>query len=517
MFLPHLHLPPMSSLGSNQFTTGGIMLMAITSFVTFIKGLPKQLWAWLQRQLTVTITVVDNDSAFAMTREWITKLPFTTRSRRVDLAYQNKEHGVRLNMGPGTHLFWHKLRPVWFTFVRGEKQNTKEKSEAYTFRTLGRSQSFVKSMVEEIEAEYWSKQKVETKLYTWKRDHWTQASNYVARTLDSVIMKHGEKEKLLKRIDEFKQAEKRYRELGIPYHLGVELDGPPGTGKTSLASALGHHYKAGVYILSLNDMQNDDTLKSAMESVYKGSIILFEDIDAMGVVNKRQSKAAGRRQQRDNHGKIIPTVSNPMGIEEDETEEESVDGDLKALFRGVTLSGLLNVLDGLTAPDSVIYLMTTNHHENLDPALLRPGRIDYRCTMGYAHLSQKADLFHRFFPNATGKQVFKALANRSDEETMAQFQGFLLQLLGDGGIHTHEYNDFAMVSVGKDPGERVHNHEDPPCSEDDTCRMYGESPCVILPGEDGNMKQYTGKWIGGEFREGGEHILKGEHDGHSWE
>jgi chaperone BCS1 len=490
MLLPHYHLPSMSGLAGNQFTAGGIMLVAITSFVTFIKGLPAKLWEWLQRQLSVTITVVDNDSAFAMTREWI--LPFTTRSRKVDLAYQNKEAGVRLNMGPGTHLFWYKMRPVWFTFARGEKQNTKEKSESYTFRTLGRSQNFVRAMVREIEDEYWSKQKVDTKLYLWKKDHWSIATAYAARTLDSVIMRPGEKEKLLKRIEDFQLAEYRYRELGIPYHLGIELDGPPGTGKTSLASALGHHYKKGVYILSLNDMQSDDQLTSAMENVYRGSIILFEDIDAMGVVSKRQ----GERKKP-----YKSTVSNPMGISEDEPDDEDM---ARRMFgKGVTLSGLLNVLDGLTAPDSVIYLMTTNHHDNLDPALLRPGRIDYRCTMGYAHPTQKAQLFHRFFPDATGKQVYSALAHRS-EETMAQFQGYLLQLLGDGGLHTKEYT--AAVT---DTREGL---EEPETPDDTPDRIYEESCSVILPGEHGNLKKYTSEWLAGEFREGGDHILKGEHD-----
>jgi mitochondrial chaperone BCS1 len=49
-----------------------------------------------------------------------------------------------------------------------------------------------------------------------------------------------------------------------------------------------------------------------------------------------------------------------------------------ATANGVTLSGLLNVLDGFYAPSNVLFVMTTNHIEVLDEALLRPGRIDYR-------------------------------------------------------------------------------------------------------------------------------------------
>jgi hypothetical protein len=72
------------------------MLVMIASFVTFIKGLPAKVWTWLQRQLSVTITVVDNDSAFAMTREWIQKLPFTTKSRRVDAIVERQAKTKRV-------------------------------------------------------------------------------------------------------------------------------------------------------------------------------------------------------------------------------------------------------------------------------------------------------------------------------------------------------------------------------------------------------------------------------------
>jgi chaperone BCS1 len=52
---------------------------------------------------------------------------------------------------------------------------------------------------------------------------------------------------------------------------------------------------------------------------------------------------------------------------------------------GVTLSGLLNVLDGFHAPETVLFVMTSNQIEDLDAALLRPGRIDYRLYMGAAN------------------------------------------------------------------------------------------------------------------------------------
>lgn len=55
------------------------------------------------------------------------------------------------------------------------------------------------------------------------------------------------------------------------------------------------------------------------------------------------------------------------------------------LFRQLTLSGLLNFIDGLwsSCGDERIIIFTTNHKNRLDPALLRPGRMDVHINMSY--------------------------------------------------------------------------------------------------------------------------------------
>jgi chaperone BCS1 len=95
---------------------------------------------------------------------------------------------------------------------------------------------------------------------------------------------------------------------------------------------------------------------------------------------------------------------------------------------GVTLSGLLNVLDGFNAPESVLFIMTTNKIETLDPALLRPGRIDYRLYLGTATEDQKIELFLRFFPRASILEARQFVKKHRSAETMAEFQGLLLGL-----------------------------------------------------------------------------------------
>ena len=96
----------------------------------------------------------------------------------------------------------------------------------------------------------------------------------------------------------------------------------------------------------------------------------------------------------------------------------------------MTLSGLLNVLDGFFAPENVVFVMTTNHKEMLDPALLRPGRIDYRLYMGEASDRQRVELYRRFFPEATETEGIEFVQAHCTE-TMAEFQGLLLALEQD--------------------------------------------------------------------------------------
>lgn len=160
-----------------------------------------------------------------------------------------------------------------------------------------------------------------------------------------------------------------------------------------------------IYVVNLTEF-SDRTLKTAMNCVPENSLILFEDIDCMKAGNRRPESCEWVEKQ-----------TSSVAVER---------ADAAAKF-AVTLSGLLNVLDGFHAPENVVYAMTTNKVEALDPALLRPGRIDYRLFMGEASASQRIALYRRFFPEATEADA-REFAEAHWAETMAEFQGLLLAL-----------------------------------------------------------------------------------------
>lgn len=70
----------------------------------------------------------------------------------------------------------------------------------------------------------------------------------------------------------------------------------------------------------------------------------------------------------------------------------------------MTFSGLLNTLDGIASSDSRIVFMTTNHLSRLDPALVRPGRVDTVSYIGDATPHQAQTLFRRFYGPSSSEQ-----------------------------------------------------------------------------------------------------------------
>ena len=395
----------------NQFASGGLLLMAIGSVGVFLRTLPERVWSWLEHQFTMTITVKDDDAAFVWVKEWFLEQQFLKRLRRVDLDTTLRGAELALIPAPGRHLFWRQGRPFWVWFYRSEdtKGRSQRRIETLTFQTIGRKQAFLKQFADEIVACHRRKERESSLLYVYD-DYWTHVAAYSPRLLDSVILKPGEKEHLMQDLERFRAARARYRRLGVPYHRGYLLHGPPGTGKTSLVSALAARYGMSIYVVNLTDF-NDRTLKSAMNEVPENSVILFEDIDCM--------KAGNRRKE-----------ASDWSDKESKGSKDSNEGPINL---GVTLSGLLNVLDGFHAPENVVYVMTTNKVEALDPALLRPGRIDYRLYMGEAAESQRVELYRRFFPDA-GESRAKEFAQAHCAETMAEFQGLLLALEQGGEV-----------------------------------------------------------------------------------
>ena len=392
--------------GQNQFASGGLLLMIIGGLSVYLRAIPERIWEWLVEQSTLMITVKDDDAAFVWVKEWFLEQKFLKRIRRVDLDTAMRNERIALIPAPGIHWFWYRGRPFLAFFSRTEntRERTGRRLESLTFRTIGRKRAFLQHFVNDVVACHLKRLGVQSRLFTYN-DGWDQVEGYAPRLLDSVILQPGEKEHLVQDIAKFRMAKQRYESLGIPYHRGYLFYGPPGTGKTSLVSALAAHFGLSIYLINLGDF-NDRTLMNSVNQITPNSVLLFEDIDCM-----KSSKARASSNASPN--------DTPRARDEKETVADR---------SGVTLSGLLNALDGFYAPTNVLFMMTTNRIETLDEALLRPGRIDYKLYLGKATDRQRIELYRRFFPQATEFEAREFVETSSSAETMAEFQGELLAM-----------------------------------------------------------------------------------------
>lgn len=181
---------------------------------------------------------------------------------------------------------------------------------------------------------------------------WRSLPDQPWRTLDTVVLATGQRERLVADLEDFLGREQNYVRLGMPWHRGYLLYGPPGTGKTSLVKGLAHHFGLDLWTLSLSDLKQDANLLGLIGEVSQRSILLIEDVDAFRAATGRDSEG-----------------------------------------NEVTISGLLNAIDGVATPHGLITFFTTNHPETLDPALTRPGRIDVKEEIGLPTGEQASRLF----------------------------------------------------------------------------------------------------------------------------
>jgi chaperone BCS1 len=396
--------------GRNEFASGGLLLMIIGALSVWLRAVPEKIWHWIVSQTTMIVTVKDDDAAFVWVKEWFLEQGFLKRIRRVDLDTTLRNERIAMIPSPGKHWFWFSGRPfeAWFSRSENTHERTGRRIESLTFRTVGRNRASLQHFVDDVVQCHIRRQGVQSYLYLYN-DGWDCVQGYWPRVLDSVVLEPGEKEHLLHDMAQFRRSKRRYQHLGVPYHRGYLFYGPPGTGKTSLVSALAAHFGLSIFTVNLSDF-SDRSLMIAVNQVPADSVLLFEDIDCMKGSQSRGGADKGAGQ----NGSAMASAKEKASIQS-----------------GITLSGLLNVLDGFHAPTGVLFVMTTNHVEKLDPALLRPGRIDYKLFLGKASDHQKMELFRRFFPESSEVEARDFVEASRSAETMAEFQGLLLALEQD--------------------------------------------------------------------------------------
>lgn len=323
--------------------------------------------------------------------DWIAHQPFVRNAhsviarvrspQRTTIQSQEKKKPLTFSPWDGSFPFWYKGHLLILHCA------VKDHREDIYISSIGLYPNILKQLVEECRGNYLNNIDKKITVFEHREGDWKKTRLRPVRPVSTVIMDKEVQDDLLRDVKDFlnEDTQKWYADRGIPYQRGYLLYGPPGTGKSSFSLSLAGEFELDIYTLQLSGI-SDSKLTKLFSELPPHCIVLLEDVDAAGM---------GRRDDSDT-----------------DQEDKSTSG--------VTLSGLLNVLDGVSSQEGRVLVMTTNHIEHLDEALIRPGRADKKVYFQLADKKISTQLFHTVFKQTAdhkeskhecGDEAIERLAN----------------------------------------------------------------------------------------------------------
>ncbi|KAM0286796.1 hypothetical protein ACHAQH_000816 [Verticillium albo-atrum] len=295
----------------------------------------------------------------------------------------HKKKGLAYTPSFGNHVFWYKGRLLRFKRSQNQQQGsylTVSEREEISISCFGRSPWILKQLLLEARLDYLKKDTKKTMIYRGgmragaTEPTWQRCMARTSRPFSTVILNEKTKKELVDDVSDYLSPATRnwYSNRGIPWRRGYLYEGPPGCGKSSLALALAGYFKLRIYIVSLSSIvANEETLATLFSDLPRRCVVLLEDIDTAGLTHTRETNDV----TSDDAGKSDATATATAMV-----PGQLTTGILNAAAASsssrLSLSGLLNILDGVASQEGRVLIMTTNHVEKLDRALIRPGRVD---------------------------------------------------------------------------------------------------------------------------------------------
>ena len=215
------------------------------------------------------------------------------------------------------------------------------------------------------------------------------------------------KEELLRKIYFFRDNKEWYESKSKPYTLGICTYGHPGCGKTSFEKALAKMLDRHIITVDISKIKSSEEADGIFfkEKIndkiipYEKRIYVFPDFDCQSEITKKRLNINDNESitsEEDTKKDNIIVINQDQDIIKDLMNKNKQEK--------INLSKLLNILDGIPERTGQIMIFNTNHPENLDPALLRPGRMDIIHNFDKANINDTFKIVQNYYDTYISKE-----------------------------------------------------------------------------------------------------------------
>jgi chaperone BCS1 len=391
-----------TSIFSQLFT--GTALLAVFTYLGFqLKSLPEIIWGQIKKRLIYTVHIEETSQLFSYFEVWLNKF-HEDCYRNVNASINNdynemtdnfpkeitrdeqKSRKELLSLGHFSDVFvlHYNGKRILITKGREKFENAQSIRSAFynNFKLEAwNGKSEILGLLDEVIEYNNSIRKIKQIIYTNNSyGDWLNFGEVYGKSIDNIVLK--EKHAIIDNITDFISKEQWYLERGLSYKRGYLFYGSPGNGKTSLCLALAKHFNKDIQFLNLNDIEKDVNLFLIFNNIRNNSILVIEDVDTIfGTRDNGKSK--------------------------------------------ISFSALLNCMDGAFSKHGIVTIMTTNHIDKIDPALIREGRIDMKVNIDNPDTKMVKEYLSIFY----GKEVY--LNGNKCSISMCKIQEICLQNKND--------------------------------------------------------------------------------------